>query len=61
MDSFGEYGTIRWFCDYTDLAALEKVGSQILTDKEYLQKVSKGTEFLVPGSVLDTVMRALAV
>ena len=61
MDSFGEFATIRWFCDYKDLEAFEKLAGQILVDKEYLQIVSKGTEFLVPDSVLDTVMRAIAI
>ena len=60
MDSFGEFATIRWFCDYKDLATMEKVAGQLLVDKEYLQIVGKGTEFLVPGSVFDTVMRAIA-
>ena len=59
MDSFGEYGTIRWFCDYSDLGALEKIGNQLLTDQEYLQKVRKGVELLIPGSIFDTVMQAI--
>jgi hypothetical protein len=58
-DYFGELGTIRWFCDYADLAALEKVGNQLLADQEYLQKVSKGVELIIPGSFFDTVMRAI--
>jgi len=61
MDSFGEFATIRWFCDYKDLAVFEKLVGQLLADKEYLQIVGKGTEFLVPDSVFDTVMRAMAV
>jgi hypothetical protein len=61
MVSFGEFATIRWFCDYKDLATLEKLAGQILVDKEYMQIVGKGTEFLVPDSVLDTVMRAIAI
>ena len=28
MDSFGEYGTVRWFADHPDLASLEKFGHQ---------------------------------
>ncbi len=35
MDSFGEFGTIRWYCDYEDLAALERFGNQLNTDQEY--------------------------
>lgn len=59
VDSFGEFGTIRWFCDYADLAALENHQKQILADQEYLPKVIKGAELLVPGSVFDIVMRAI--
>jgi hypothetical protein len=35
MDSFNGIGTIRWFCDYADLATMEKVMSQINMDQEY--------------------------
>ena len=59
LDSFGEYGTIRWFWDCDDLATLEKVGSQLFADQEYLQRISRGPDLLVPGSVVDTVMRAI--
>lgn len=59
LDSFGEYGTIRWFCDFADLAALEKLGSQLMADKEYLQKVNQANDLLIHGSVFDTVMKAI--
>jgi hypothetical protein len=59
LDSFGEYGTIRWFWDCDDLATLEKVGYQLFADPEYLQKISRGPELLMPGSVVDTVMRTI--
>jgi hypothetical protein len=59
LDSFGEYGTIRWFWDCDDLATLEKVGYQLFADPEYLQKISRGPELLMPDSVVDTVMRAI--
>ena len=58
MDSFGEYGTVRWFADHPDLASLEKFGHQIFTDQEYLQRLSQAPDLLVPGSVFDTVMRS---
>ena len=58
MDSFGEYGTIRWFADYKDLAALEKLGNQILADQEYRQKVNQATELLIQGSIFDVVMQS---
>ena len=59
MDSFGEIGTIRWFCDYADLAAMEKVGNQLNTDQEYWQRVIQASDFIMQGSVYDTVMRAI--
>jgi len=59
VDSFGEIGTIRWFCDYEDLAAMEKVGNQLNTDQEYWQKVSQASDFIMQGSAYDTVMRAI--
>jgi uncharacterized alpha/beta hydrolase family protein len=59
MDSFGEIGTIRWFCDYADLATMEKVRNQIDTDQEYWQKVIQASDFIMQGSVYDTVMRVL--
>jgi len=59
LDTFGEVGTIRWFADYADLAALEKVRTQLLADQEYWQKVNQAAELLVQGSVFDTVMHAI--
>ncbi|MFX0203681.1 MAG: NIPSNAP family protein [Candidatus Hodarchaeota archaeon] len=59
MDILGEGGTIRWFCDYADLATLEKVAEQIVQDQEYWQKVNQGSDFFMPGSVHDTVMSAI--
>ena len=59
MDSFGEYGKIRWFCDFADLAALEKVGGQLMADQEYLQKLIQGTDLFIHGSIFDTVMHSI--
>jgi len=59
IDSFGEIGTIRWFCDYEDLAAMERVGKQLNTDQEYWQKVIQASDFIMPGSLYDTVMNAI--
>ena len=58
MDSFGDYGTVRWIADYDDLASLEKVGKQIADDQEYYQKVANFNELFV-GSANDLVMRSL--
>ena len=59
MDTFGEIGTIRWFCDYADLATMEKIMKQIDTDQEYWQKVIQASDFIAQASVYDTVMRAI--
>jgi hypothetical protein len=59
MDSFGDVGTIRWFCDYEDLATMEKIGNQLITDQEYWKKLSQASDFFMQGSVYDTVMKAL--
>ncbi len=59
IDSFGEFGTIRWFCDFADLAEAEKVGKQLQSDQEYLVKFRKGAEYLIPRSTFDTVMRSI--
>ena len=59
MDFFGEVGTIRWFNDYTDLAAFEKVRSQLLADQEYFQRLTQAADLLVQGSGFDTVMHTI--
>jgi branched-subunit amino acid aminotransferase/4-amino-4-deoxychorismate lyase len=59
LDSFGEVGTIRWFNDYTDLAALEKIRNQLLADQEYFQRLNQAADLLVQGSAFDTVMHTI--
>jgi len=58
MDFFGEAGTIRWFNDYADLAAFEKVRSQILMDQEYLQRLNQAAELFL-SSGFDAVMHTI--
>jgi hypothetical protein len=59
MDSFGEYGTVRWFHDFESLAAFEKSFANLMTDQEYWQKVSKAADLFIEGSITDTVMTSL--
>jgi hypothetical protein len=59
IDSFGEYGTIRWFNDHADMATMEKFGKKFLADPEYWQIISRGPDLLVSGSIVDTVMRSI--
>ena len=58
-DIFGEYGTIRWFSDVSDLAAFEKVRNQLMTDQEYLKKLIQTADLFIEGSGYDTVMQAI--
>jgi uncharacterized alpha/beta hydrolase family protein len=59
MDSFGEVGTIRWFCDYEDLASMEKIGKQLIADQEYFKRLAETGDLFTQGSIYDTVMQAL--
>jgi len=59
MDSFGELGTIRWFIDFADLAALEKFMNQVLGDQEHWQKVGPFADLFIQDSMYDTVMQSV--
>ncbi len=59
MDIVGEIGMVRWFCDYPDLGAMERVLNQLNTDQEYWQKVIQASDLIMQGSVYDVVMRAI--
>jgi len=59
LDSVGEVGTIRWFADYEDFAAWEKVANQLFANQEYLQKVNQAADLFIQGSASDTIMRAI--
>ena len=58
MDCFGEVGTLRWFEDFENLAALETRMQQTMADEEFLQRVSQ-VPTLFQGSAFDTVMATL--
>ena len=58
MDCFGEVGTIRWFEDFENLAAVEKRMQQVMADQEYWQRVSQAPT-LFQGVVFDTAMATL--
>jgi hypothetical protein len=59
MDLFGEGITIRWFCDYPDLATLEKITGQMGADQEIMQKILQMCDYFVQSSLCDRVMRSL--
>ena len=58
-DSFGDAGTIRFFADYDDLAALEAIGNQILADETYLKKIEGAKDLFIEGSNRTVVMREI--
>ena len=58
MDCFGEVGTLRWFEDLENLAAVEKRTQQLMADQEFLQRVNQ-VPTLFQGGAFDTVMAAL--
>ncbi|MGD0662864.1 MAG: DUF6039 family protein [Syntrophorhabdales bacterium] len=58
MDCFGELGTVRWFEDFENLAAVEKRMQQVMADQEYWQRVSQAPT-LFQGVVFDTAMATL--
>jgi hypothetical protein len=58
-DFFGELGTKHWFCDYVDLATMERVVSQIEADQEFWQKAIPAVDFFIQGSMYETIMRAI--
>jgi len=59
IDSFGETGTIRWFMDFDDLAAFEKVQSQALADEAYWKNLEKAKNLFIEGSNRTMVMREI--
>jgi len=59
LDSFGEIGTIRWFADYEDVAAWEKVANQLYADLEFINRVNQAADLFIPGSVHDSIMRSI--
>ncbi len=56
---FGDYSAVHWYADYEDLATLEKVNAQLLTDQGYLAMLNKSADLFVEGSVHDTLIQSL--
>ena len=58
MDCFGEVGTIRWFEDFENLAAVEKLMQGVMADQEFRQRESQVATLFQNGA-FDTVMATL--
>jgi hypothetical protein len=53
----GNPNRIAWSSRYKDLAAFDVVSTKILTDKKYMELVSKNSDNFIPGSVQDSIWR----
>lgn len=57
INAFGNIGTVYWFADYEELATLDRIHAQILSDPAFFEILDRGKDFIKRGSVCDTVMR----
>ena len=55
----GDLRVIYWYADYKDLATVESVLTQIMSDQGYWALVNKGVEFFIDGSFKDKLMKAI--
>jgi hypothetical protein len=53
---FGAVGTIYWFADFKDLAALDSWQSQIIADADYYKTIANAFDVLIEATIVDTVM-----
>ena len=53
---FGSVATIYWMADLQDLAALDSWQMALMADGDYWKKIADAYDFLVEGTVVDTVM-----
>jgi hypothetical protein len=53
----GNPNRIGWTTRYQDLAALDVMNTKMLTDKKYMELVSKNSDNFIPGSVHDSMWR----
>ena len=58
-EQYGAVGTIHWYADYEDIATLDRVGSQLLTDEGYWGILGKAADLFIEGSTKDTLMTSV--
>ena len=56
---FGDVGTVHWYADYEDLATIERINAQLLTDQGYWAMLNKAADLFIEGSVHDTLIQSL--
>ncbi len=59
VDTAGEIGTVRWTLDVADLAAVEKIQTQLLLDQTYWQMLAKSAKdgLFIDGAATDVIYR----
>lgn len=55
---FGDIGKVHWYADSEDLASIEKLNAQLLTDQDYQALINKSTDLFVEGSFHDTLVQS---
>lgn len=56
---FGDVGTLYWFADFEELAAIEAFLARIREDEESNAFIGKGNRLFIEASGHDTLMRLL--
>ncbi|UCF90551.1 MAG: hypothetical protein JSW39_19965 [Desulfobacterales bacterium] len=56
LEAFGAVGTIHWFVDYRDLAAVERSAAELFSDPGYLAILGKAPGLFIEGSMRDTLL-----
>jgi hypothetical protein len=55
---FGNLATICWICDFADLGTLEVWQKEVGSDPGYRELIKKSFDFVIAGTVEDTVFEA---
>ena len=61
LDASGTVGKLRWMMDLADLAALDKVNAQFMSDPEYFKMVGRAFSggLFFDGQTEDTILRQI--
>ena len=56
---FGNLSVVWWFGDFEDLDAFEAWQRKVGADRGYRELVKKSFDFVIDGSVVDTILEAV--
>lgn len=56
----GHASRIGWFVEYENLAQLDETQTKLLMDSDYAERVAKGADNFVAGSLEDSIWRILS-